>query len=554
MADTGPPATPDRTKPRHFLLSNGERVVYAPTKDEHEDASLNFVGKKLNWITDYWMMDKSFPRIMQELEGNENRLSPTTEDQPTAHYKLRGSTRNGLYVLADEGKPPPTREQRDPYDVDLTICREFVLDNGEHVLYTGGSEHFRRLHQDSEFLGKAVTFHPTSGAQTKTPRIVQELKGSEKSTVLSKDGPTESDPTIPYIMEGAPTSRLSTSPYTSPNALAKAYAEHTDASNAENERLYAVISKNPDILTCKKFLLHNGRRVIYVPKTTSIANAHKKKSFEGLDVWWNPDHETIGQKRAFIVRELEASERSTVVSPNGPSDDFPTAPYILAGTINGGLYTLTPRFPAQPQAPVALEVTSTGPLGHADIGRLFPVVSTTSISAEVEYSSSLIHLQRLTDYVAPVQGSTAPIQYRLYGRLDELPCACREPFRKVRRRVQPGREHNKYLFPFQNQSPHKLRQETGSDVNFEYFIILDAKSLEDGTILIVEAIRTDEDDDEGVATAEEEDNPQALRILTLRVEMQLVDLQSLFYDVEGTMREDTERLEEEGSEDGVLRE
>ncbi|KAK3651442.1 hypothetical protein LTR56_005584 [Elasticomyces elasticus] len=102
-------------------------------------------------------------------------------------------------------------------------------------------------------------------------------------------------------MDGAPTSRLSTSPYTSPSALAKAHAERTDASNAENERLYAVVSRNPDISTCKEFLLHNGQRVIYVHKTTSIANAHKKKSFEGLDVWWNPDRETMGQKRAFML-------------------------------------------------------------------------------------------------------------------------------------------------------------------------------------------------------------------------------------------------------------
>ena len=124
----------------------------------------------------------------------------------------------------------------------------------------------------------------------------------------------------------------------------------------------------------------------------------------------------------------------------------------------------------------------------------------------------------------------------------------------------PGESTTNTSSPFQNQSPHecalllrRLRSETGSDVNFECFTMLDARSLEDNTVLMVEAIRADEDDSDGDSATEEEDDPQALRILTLRAEMGLVNGRFLFYDVEGTMREDIERLEEEGSEDGVLR-
>ncbi|KAK5692279.1 hypothetical protein LTR17_025408, partial [Elasticomyces elasticus] len=123
--------------------------------------------------------------------------------------------------------------------------------------------------------------------------------------------------------------------------------------------------------------------------------------------------------------------------------------------------------------------------------------------------------------------------------------------------------------PFQNKSPHecavllrRLWQETGSDINFEYFVILDERSLEDDTVLMVEAIRTDEyDSDDGAdeydsdddTAAAAEGNPQALKIQTLRAEMGIVNSRFLFYLVEIDMREDIERLEEEGVEDGVLR-
>ena len=125
MVGTGTTAPPDLVTPRHFLLRDGKRVVYVPTKDENEDASLNFIGKKLNWITEYYVIDKSFPRIVQELEGNDNLLSPPepTGDKSKPPHTLKGSTRTGLFVLADEGEPPPTREQRDIFDVDLTTCR-----------------------------------------------------------------------------------------------------------------------------------------------------------------------------------------------------------------------------------------------------------------------------------------------------------------------------------------------------------------------------------------------------------------------------------------------
>ena len=357
-----------------------------PTKDENEDASLNFIGKKLNWITEYYVIDKSFPRIVQELEGNDNLLSPPepTGDKSKPPHTLKGSTRTGLFVLADEGEPPPTREQCDIFDVDLTTCRQFILDNGERVLYTGGTIHINRAQQDSDFIGKVVNFNPISGAQMTTPRIVRELKGSEKTTVLSKHGPTGTDPTIPYILDGVPTLTLYTRPYISSDALAGAHARRTAAANAEIDRFYTATSKHPDISACREFLLYNGQRVIYVPKTASIADAHMNKSFENLDVHWNPDRNTMGEKEAFVVREVEAGEMSTVVSPNGPSDDVPTAPWILTGTINGGLFTLPPRFQAQPPAASIPAVLPPGPLGHADTGRLFPVVSTTSISAEAE--------------------------------------------------------------------------------------------------------------------------------------------------------------------------
>lgn len=84
---------------------------------------------------------------------------------------------------------------------------------------------------------------------------------------------------------------------------------------------------------------------------------------------------------------------------------------------------------------------------------------------------------------------------------------------------------------------------------------MDARSLEDETVLTVEAVRADEaaDSDGETAAADEDDDPNALRILTLRAEMKLINGQFLYYGVRGTMQEDIERLEFAGPEDGVLR-
>ncbi|KAK5705772.1 hypothetical protein LTR17_021361 [Elasticomyces elasticus] len=196
----------------------------------------------------------------------------------------------------------------------------------------------------------------------------------------------------------------------------------------------------------------------------------------------------MGENQAYTVREVESDEKSTVVPPNGPSSDVPTAPYILTGTINGGL---PPRLPAQPLAPPAPDIPPPRPLGHADTGRFYPVVSTAS-----------------------------------------------------------------------NQSSHecvlllrRFRQETGSDMNFEYFVMLDVRSLGGDTVLMVESTWADEygfDNDDDSA-AEEQDDPQALRIHTLRAAMRLFNSTFMPHKVEGNMRKDIERLEEEGNEDGVLR-
>ncbi|KAK5674379.1 hypothetical protein LTS10_012963 [Elasticomyces elasticus] len=552
MANTGTTVPPDRVTSRHFLLSNGERVVYAPTKDEEEDASLSFIGKKLNWLTDYYVQDKSFPRITRELEGNESLASPSapTADRTTAPYKLQGSIRTGLYVLADEGKPPPTPKQRDPSHIDLRAGREFVLDNGERVLslYIG--------FEDMEFIGSSVKFSPISGAPPTTPRIVRELKGSQKSTVLSEDGPTNDNPTIPYILWGFSGSFF-TPPYIDPIAMADANARRTAAFNADIERLYDAVSEHPDLSTCREFLLNNGQRVIYVPGKARIEKAHKNKDFKGLDVGF------VGEGKTFIVREVEAGEKSTVFSPIGPTHDKPTAPYILNGTISGGLYTLPPRpAPSVPDGPPAgvhdvppagipdeppsgADIPPTGTPSHADTGRLFPVVSTTSISAEIKDCKDRL-IQATIDY-----DSSVPSFLVLVESLSE----------KYSSESWPGESTtNISSSPFQNKSPHecavllrKLWQETGSDINFEYFVILDERSLEDNTVLMVEAIRADEYDSDDSAAAAAEGDPQALRIQTLRAEMGIVNSRFLFYLVEIDMREDIERLEEEGVEDGVLR-
>jgi len=121
--------------------------------------------------------------------------------------------------------------------------------------------------------------------------------------------------------------------------------------------------------------------------------------------------------------------------------------------------------------------------------------------------------------------------------------------------------------------------------------MLDERSLEDDTVLMVEAIRADEcgsdgedeDDDysesqseadgdevdsdnvnadgDGAAAKKGSDgalamgaaDPQALRVKTLRAEMGLVNGRFLFYSVEGTLGEEIQILKESGSKDGVLR-
>ncbi|KAK6432888.1 hypothetical protein LTR95_010939 [Oleoguttula sp. CCFEE 5521] len=294
-------------------------------------------------------------------------------------------------------------------------------------------------------------------------------------------------------------------------------------------------------MTCREFLLSNGERVIYFPETASIERGHKTKPFDGLVIHWNPDNDTLGQKKAFIVREVETEERSKVISPNGPSDDMPTAPHVLTGTIKGGLYTLPPRVPAQDPTRATPDVPPHSPLGHADIGRLFPVVSVTGISIEFQdrlLQANMDHDSDLSIYLVLVDSLTERYEHA----------------------SSPGGGMSNTSSPFQNQDPHACasllrlsRQQPGSDLNFEHFIILDSRSFEDDTVLIVEAIRADEDDDAGDAAAGGQSDPQALRVLTLRAEMALVNARFLYYTVEGTMREDIEGLEEAASGDGVLR-
>ena len=118
--------------------------------------------------------------------------------------------------------------------------------------------------------------------------------------------------------------------------------------------------------------------------------------------------------------------------------------------------------------------------------------------------------------------------------------------------------------PFQNKSPlecalllRKCRQNTSSDLNYEYFVMLDARSLEDDTVLMVNALRADED----VELDEEEledyagalgELMQGLRILTVRAEMAIVNGRMLFYAAEGEIRDDMKAALE--AEDGVFRE
>jgi len=87
--------------------------------------------------------------------------------------------------------------------------------------------------------------------------------------------------------------------------------------------------------------------------------------------------------------------------------------------------------------------------------------------------------------------------------------------------------------------------------------MLDARSLEDDTVLMVNALRADED----VELDEEEledyagalgELMQGLRILTVRAEMAIVNGRMLFYAAEGEIRDDMKAALE--AEDGVFRE
>ncbi|KAK6407418.1 hypothetical protein LTR95_018544 [Oleoguttula sp. CCFEE 5521] len=277
----------------YFLLSNGERVVYTLMDGGDNSVDIDITGKRVNWITEYYsMINKSFPNVVRELHGNDgvvDSLSGTVGGSSATCLRLRGSTRTGLYVLADEGRPLPTHEERDPTYIDLTTCRQFMLENSDRVLYTGGDSNMKRFHERSDFIGKSVNLSPIGGAERIQVRIARELQGQEKRTVLLKHGPKVSDPAIPYILNGAPTSFLYNIRHSNIDGLAGARARSIAAERAEHERFYAAASKRSEIATCRGFLLNNGERVIYVPKTASIAKAHSTKTFEAVELTWNPD-------------------------------------------------------------------------------------------------------------------------------------------------------------------------------------------------------------------------------------------------------------------------
>lgn len=111
---------------------------------------------------------------------------------------------------------------------------------------------------------------------------------------------------------------------------------------------------------------------------------------------------------------------------------------------------------------------------------------------------------------------------------------------------RPGESTTNISSPLQDASPRecalllrRLRQETGSDVTSEYFVMLDARTLQDDNVLMVEAIAAEDDDSESdIAVEVEEKNHHALRVSTLGAEMRLVNQRFLCYGVEGTMQEE----------------
>ena len=95
----------------------------------------------------------------------------------------------------------------------------------------------------------------------------------------------------------------------------------------------------------------------------------------------------------------------------------------------------------------------------------------------------------------------------------------------------------------------KSRQETGSDIDYQSFVILDERYLRDGTALMVEALCADED---GEDRSDEVEGIRGLNIQSLRAEPQLVNQRFLLYRADTDMDED--RMWAKHSEDGVLRE
>ena len=168
-------------------------------------------------------------------------------------------------------------------------------------------------------------------------------------------------------------------------------------------------SPEPSVLTrYREFLLENDERAVWAPNSEAITLQYKDADFVGQAVHYNPSWEAARHVRGpqstlHIVRELTGTERSPPVVLS--QFDLvqralsPTGPWMLSGAPHrpSGLFT-QPYFPPGPPAPrppVPVDVAPAA-LGHDDSGRLFPVVSTTSISAEVSRLLSPCHEKALT--------------------------------------------------------------------------------------------------------------------------------------------------------------
>ncbi|KAK3114151.1 hypothetical protein LTR53_007828 [Teratosphaeriaceae sp. CCFEE 6253] len=310
----------------------------------------------------------------------------------------------------------------------------------------------------------------------------------------------------------------------------------------------------PDLTRCREFVLDNGERVLWRPNSEPLLDIYQNAHFIGQTSRWNPlPFHNNGQGTARIARELQASEKGTVLSPEGPNPTAPTAPTILYGVpiAHQTLYTVHPSVPEPGGRGSVPGGIAPDELGVKDTGRLFPVVSITTISAEFktrllqanidEAGEDDYFLVLVEDLAANYEEETSP----------ESSTAT----------TTSG--------AFQNKSPlecalllRKLRQE-GSDLNFESFVILDARSLVDDTVLMVYAPRADEsaltddededgDEDDEAREGERGEVTQGLRIWTLRAEMGLVNSRMGFWAVEGDISEDIRSARELG--DRVFRE